>query len=388
MMMRFSKMMSDMSSNILAQLEERRRAILSAGGEVINLSAGTPDLAPDRHVMETLARESMNPENYRYAISDSPELLDAAAEWYARRYGVHLQREQITSLYGSQEGMAHIAFPLCDPGDLVLVPDPCYPVFAFGPTMRGCRLEYLPLRRENGFLIDFDAIDPAVAAAAQLLIVSYPNNPTTATAPPEFYERLIAFARQNDIIVLHDNAYSELVLDGAPGSSFLQFPGAEEVGIEFNSLSKSYNLTGMRMSFALGNREIIAQLRKLRSQIDYGPFPAVQKAAIAALSGPQDILERNRREYRLRRDALCSGLRRVGWQVPDCDGTMFTWFPLPGGRTDDTAFVLELLEKTGVIAVPGSSFGKAGEGFVRFALVQPVPVLERVVEKIAQSGML
>jgi len=338
--------------------------------------------------METLARECAKPENYRYAISDLPELTDAAVDWYRRRFGVGLDREQVTSLYGSQEGMAHIAFPLIDPGDVVLVPDPCYPVFAFGPKMAGAELRTMPLRRENGFLIDLDAIDPETARKARLMVVSYPNNPTTARANPDFYRQLVQFAKQHDIIVLHDNAYSELVLDGSPGISFLQTPGAAEVGIEFNSLSKSYNLTGMRISFALGNREIISQFRKLRSQIDYGPFPAIQKAAIAAISGPQDVLERNRAQYRLRRDALCRGLRQAGWQVPDCDSTMFTWFPLPGDKTDDVAFVFDLLERTGVICVPGSSFGEMGRGFVRFALVQPVPVLERVVEKIAASGIL
>jgi LL-diaminopimelate aminotransferase len=386
--MKLSNMMSGLSANILSRLEDRRREIVAAGGEVINLSAGTPDLPPAKHVMEALASAVMDPEQYKYAISDSPELLQAAADWYKRRYGVTVERDQITSLYGSQEGIAHVTFPLCDPGDVVLVPDPCYPIFSFGPTMRGARLEYIPLKRENGFLIDFDAIDPDLAREAKLIIVSYPNNPTTATASPAFYEKLIAFAKKYDIIVLHDNAYSELVLDGEPGRSFLSFPGAMDVGIEFNSLSKSYNLTGMRISFALGNREIIAALRKFRSQIDYGPFPAIQKAAIAALSGPQDILDSNRKEYKLRRDALCNGLRRIGWNVPDCDGTMFAWFPLPNGLTDDEKFVFDLLEQTGVIGVPGSSFGKAGEGFIRFALIQPVEVLERAVEKIAASGLV
>jgi len=386
--MKFSKLMADMSSNVLSVLEQRRREIVAAGGEVINLSAGTPDLPPDGFVMDTLSRECLNPENYKYAISDFPELLDAAAGWYRRRFDVALEREQITSLYGSQEGMAHIAFPLCDPGDVVLLPDPCYPVFAFGPKMAGMDLRMLPLRAENDFLIDFEAIDPALADKARMMIVSYPNNPTTATANPDFYERLVHFAKKHDIIVLHDSAYAELVLDGEPGGSFLQTKGAADVGIEFNSLSKSYNLTGMRLSFALGNREIIRQLCKLRSQIDYGPFPAIQKAAIAVLEGPQDILRRNRAEYRLRRDALCSGLRGIGWQVPDCGSTMFVWFPLPNGRTDDEAFVFELMEKTGVIGVPGSSFGEMGRGFIRFALIQPVEVLEQVVRKIAESGML
>lgn len=381
--MEFSNLMSQMSANILSTLEDRRRAIVAAGGEVINLSAGTPDLPPDKHVMEALSQAALNSENYKYAIKDSEELLETAAGWYDRRFGVELKKEQVASLYGSQEGMAHITFPLCNPGDVVLVPDPCYPVFFFGPWMRGCDIHYMPLCKENSYLIDFDAIDPALAAKAKLMVVSYPNNPTTARANPDFYERLVHFARKYDIIVLHDNAYSELVLEGEPGGSFLQTKGAMDVGLEFNSLSKSYNLTGMRMSFALGNKEIIGQLGKFRSQIDYGPFPAIQKAAIAALTGSQDILERNRVQYRLRRDALGNGLRKIGWQVPDGDSTMFTWYPIPEGYgDDDVRFVMEMLDKTGVIAVPGSSFGEAGKGYVRFALIQPVPVLEKVVGKI------
>lgn len=386
--MRLSNRMNAVTANILAELEQERREIVARGGSVINLSAGTPDLPPDRHVMEALSQAALDPQNYRYAISDSRELLEAAAGWYERRFGVSLEPSQVMSLYGSQEGMAHISFPVCDPGDIVLVTDPGYPVFRFGPFMAGAELATMPLRRENGFLIDLDGIDPALARKARMMIVSYPNNPCTARADHDFYERLVRFAKKYDIIVLHDNAYSELVLEGEPAGSFLQYPGAMDVGIEFNSLSKSYNLTGMRMSFALGNRDIIAGFRAFRSQIDYGPFPAIQKAAIAVLNGPQDILERNRREYRRRRDALCRGLRAVGWDVPDCDSTMFVWFPLPGGQTDDAAFVFELLRKTGVIGVPGSSFGEMGRGFVRFALIRPEEVLAEAAERIGKSGIL
>lgn len=380
--MEFSKIVSEMSPNILAKLEDRRREIVAAGGEVVNLSAGTPDLPPDKHVMEALSKASLLPDNYKYAIKDSPELLEAAADWYRRRFDVALESAQICSLYGSQEGMAHIAFPLCNPGDLVLIPNPCYPVFHVGPWMRGCNIQYMPMLPENQYLIDFDAISPTVAHQAKLMIVSYPNNPTTACANPDFYERLVHFAKQYDIVVLHDNAYCELVLEGQPGGSFLQTKGASAVGIEFNSLSKSYNLTGMRMSFALGNQAIITELGKLRSQIDYGPFPAIQTATIAVLNGPQDILDRNRAEYRLRRDALRDGLRRVGWNVPDCDSTMFTWYPIPEKWNNDVDFVWDMIDQTGVIAVPGTSFGTAGEGYVRFALIQPVPVLEQVAQKI------
>ncbi|MDR2932744.1 MAG: aminotransferase class I/II-fold pyridoxal phosphate-dependent enzyme [Oscillospiraceae bacterium] len=386
--MKLSERMAGIGPNILLELEDIKRARLTRGEPVINLSAGTPDLPPDNHVMTALSDACLDPENYKYAIADSPALTDAAVQWYARRFGVRLERDQVMSVYGSQEGIAHIGFPLCNPGDTVLVPDPGYPIFSFGPFLAGATLVRMPLREANGYLIDFDAIDPVVAHAAKFMIVSYPSNPCTARADAAFYERLVRFAKKYDIFVIHDNAYSELTLTGAPGMSFLQVEGAVDIGMEFNSLSKSYNLTGARISFALGNKDVIGAFRRFRSQIDYGPFPAVQKAAIAALSGPQDILERNRREYRARRDALSNGLREAGWPVPDCDSTMFTWYPLPPGYSDDVAFTFELLEKTGVICVPGSSFGEMGTGYVRFALVQPTSVLTQAVRFIAESGML
>lgn len=386
--MQIAKRMDAIAPNILSLLEDEKRKICAEGGTVINLSAGTPDLPPDKHVMEALSRESLDPENYKYAINDLPELTDAAIRWYGRRFGVALERDQVSSVYGSQEGIAHISFPLCDSGDTVLVPDPGYPIFQFGPFMAGALLVPMPLHREKGFLIDFDAIDPAVAADAKVMVVSYPSNPCTARADGDFYERLVHFAKKHDIFVIHDNAYSELVLEGDGGTSFLQTKGAMDVGIEFNSLSKSYNVTGMRMSFALGNRDVITALKKFRSQIDYGIFPALQKTAVAVLDGPQDILARNRAEYRRRRDALCAGLRQIGWQVPTCDSTMFTWFPLPPGHTDDVDFTFQLLAKTGVICVPGTSFGAMGQGFIRMALVQPVPVLEDAVRRICESGLI
>jgi LL-diaminopimelate aminotransferase len=386
--MQLAKRVQGGSANILADLEAICRQRLSGGKPVYNLSAGTPDLPPAKHVMQAMSEACLHPENYKYAISDFPELLEAAAHWYRSRFGVALTPGQITSVYGTQEGMAHIAFPLCNPGDVVLVPDPGYPVFRAGPLMAGAELATMPLHAEKGYLIDFDAISPALAHRARVMVVSYPNNPVTARATPEFYERLVHFAKQYDIFVIHDNAYCELVPEGKPGISFLAVKGAMDIGMEFNSLSKSYNLTGMRMSFALGKEEVISAFRTFRSAIDYGPFPASQKAAIAALTGPQDILAENRREYALRREALGSGLNSIGWRVPMGDATMFTWYPLPRGYTDDVAFTYKLLEETGVICVPGSSFGGMGKGYVRFALVLPPEKLRQAIASIAASGIL
>lgn len=386
--MKFADKMQVFDMNIFSKLEDKKAEIAKSGREVINLSVGTPDFKPDDHVIAALKEAAGVADNFKYSLADLPELIDAVIAWYARRYGVTLERDQVMSVYGTQEGMAHVALPICNPGDLVIAPDPCYPVFMFGPRMAEAEIYYTPLKKENGFLIDVDSIPQDVAQRAKMIVVSYPNNPVTALATFEFYEKLVAWAKKYDVVVVHDNAYSELVMDEEPGMSFLKVPGAMDVGIEFNSLSKSYNLTGLRISFAMGNTEIIRNFRCLRSQIDYGISFPVQKAAIAALNGPQDILERNRKGYRERRDALCGGLRSIGWDVPDSPGTMFVWAPLPSGYDKSFDFVLELMEKTGVICVPGESFGPAGEGFVRFALVESVPVIEKAVRLIAESGIV
>ncbi|WP_302760160.1 aminotransferase class I/II-fold pyridoxal phosphate-dependent enzyme [Christensenella hongkongensis] len=386
--MKFADKMQVFDMNIFSKLEDKKAEIAKSGREVINLSVVAVSLKKDDHVIAALKEAAGVADNFKYSLADLPELIDAVIAWYARRYGVTLERDQVMSVYGTQEGMAHVALPICNPGDLVIAPDPCYPVFMFGPRMAEAEIYYTPLKKENGFLIDFDSIPQDVAQRTKMIVVSYPNNPVTALATFEFYEKLVAWAKKYDVVVVHDNAYSELVMDEEPGMSFLKVPGAMDVGIEFNSLSKSYNLTGLRISFAMGNTEIIRNFRCLRSQIDYGISFPVQKAAIAALNGPQDILERNRKGYRERRDALCGGLRSIGWDVPDSPGTMFVWAPLPSGYDKSFDFVLELMEKTGVICVPGESFGPAGEGFVRFALVAGVPTIEKAVRLIAESGIV
>lgn len=387
--MKFSEKYGQFQANILMELDEAKRRLEQKGRRVINLSIGTPDLKPDDFVMEQVSKGFLDPENYKYGMTESPQLLEAVINWYRRRYNVALEAENITAVNGSQEGIAHIGFPLVNPGETALVPDPCYQIFGFGAGLSGAELYYMPLLKENQYIIDLEAIPEEVAEAAKIMIVSYPNNPTTAQADEDFYIRLIAFAKKHDIIVIHDNAYSELIYDGGKGMSFLQFPGAFDVGIEFNSLSKSYNLTGLRLSFALGNADIIKRFKAFRSQIDYGICMGIQNAAVAALNGPQDILDRNRAEYKKRRDTLHKKLNEVGWKVPPSDATMFTWYPIPEkfGK-DDTKFTFELLEKAGVLCVPGSSFGTHGRGFVRMALVQPCEVLEEAAENIRNSGIL
>lgn len=277
--MKFSKRMEHFGTGIFSILAEKKADRLSRGENVVDLSIGAPNIPPAPHIMEALAEAAREKENYLYAIRDTDELRTAAAAWYARRYGVTLDPgKEIVALMGSQEGLSHFALTIVDEGDTVLVPDPCYPVFADGPVLAGAKLHYMPQREENGYVIDLKEIPEDVARQAKLMVVSYPNNPTTVMAPDSFYEELIAFARKYDIIVLHDNAYSELVFDGAVCGSFLKFPGAKEVGVEFNSLSKTYGMAGARIGFCLGNADIVEQLTALKSNIDYGIFLPVQKA--------------------------------------------------------------------------------------------------------------
>lgn len=384
----FSDKAQTFQAGIFAVLNEKKEELIRRGRIVYNLSVGTPDFLPAPHVTEAVANAAKDPENYKYALTDRPFLLEAVRNFYRERFGVELAPEEIMSINGSQEGMAHIAWALCDPGDLVLAPNPGYPIFSIGPSLCGAQVETYPLYRENGFLPKLSDIPEETARKAKFMLVSYPLNPVCAAADDVFYRELIAFAKKYEVIILHDNAYSDIVYGGRKGKSFLSYEGAKEVGVELYSLSKSYNLTGARISFVVGNREIVDTFRAVRTQIDYGMFLPLQYGAAAALNGPKDGVKAQCLEYESRMKALCGGLRRIGWQVPDGEGTMFVWAPLPEGYENSEAFCVELMERSGVICVPGSSFGSLGEGFVRFALVQPVPVIEEIVEAIRKSGIL
>lgn len=384
----FSRRSQSIPEGIFSLLNTKKEELLKAGRTVYNFSVGTPDFQPPVHIMEAMQRACADPENYKYALTDRPELLEAVKGFYDRRFGVSLQTDQIMSLYGSQEGMAHIALVLCDPGDTVLVPDPGYPVFGVGPQLTGAECVTYPLYKENNFLPDFEDIPEKYAKAAKFMLISYPANPVCSVADDDFYERAIAFAKKYQIILLHDNAYADLVYGGKVGKSFLSYPGAMDVGIEFYSLSKSYNMTGMRISFAVGNRRIIEEFKKVRSQIDYGTFLPVQYAAIAALTGPQESVARQCRLYEERCQALCRGLTRIGWKVPDGQGTMFVWAPIPENYESSEKFAIDLMERAGVIVVPGTAFGRLGEGYVRMALVYPVEQIEAAVRAVEESGIL
>ena len=382
MQFHFSDKAESFQPNIFKILNDKKKEMLDAGKKVYNLSVGTPDFEPDKHVMEVVSQAALIPENYKYALEDSQEMINSVKRWYERRFNVELADDEIMSVAGTQEGMAHIGLAICNDGDIVLVPNPGYPIFEVGPYLNGAKIEYYNLNKEQNFIPDLDEIPEEIARKAKMMVVSYPLNPTCTCAPVEFYVKLVAFAKKYNILIINDNAYSEIIYDGGKGFSFLSVEGAMDVGIEFNSLSKSYNLTGLRISYALGNAQVIQKFKIIRSQFDYGISYLVQKAAIAALDGPQDILARNQKKYQDRRDALCGGFRKIGWNVPDSCGTMFVWAPLPSGYSSSEKFCMDLLENTGVICTPGNSFGSLGEGYVRFALVQPVETIQEFVEII------
>lgn len=383
----FSEMVNGFKTGIFATLNEKKEELIKEGRKVYNLSVGTPDFKPAPHVMKAMQDACKDPENYKYALADLPELLKAVQYRYEKRFGVRVETDEIMSVYGSQECMAHIGMVFCNPGDTILVPNPGYPMFEMSGIMAKANLEYYTIKEENGYLPDLDHIPEETLKRAKYMIVSYPLNPVCVCAPDEFYPKLIDFAKKNEIVILHDNAYSDIIYTRKQGRTFLSFEGAKEVGVEFYSLSKSYNLTGARISFVVGNREIIEKFRTLRSQIDYGIFLPIQYAAIAALTGPDDFIEEQRQQYEARNRALCGGLRKIGWNVPDSQGTMFVWAKIPEGYESSADFCIRLMERTGVIVTPGSAFGSEGEGYVRMALVVDEQMIAEIIRVLDESGI-
>ncbi|MBP3457689.1 MAG: aminotransferase class I/II-fold pyridoxal phosphate-dependent enzyme [Lachnospiraceae bacterium] len=386
--MEFADRMKGYEEGIFQVLNEMRLKKEQAGEKVYNFSVGTPDFQPAPHIIKAVSEAASKPENYKYSLGDMQELTKAVIDRYAARYGVKISDEEVTSVYGSQEGIAHICFALCNPGDVVLVPNPGYPVFTFGPSLAGAEIKTYDLIEEKGYLPDLSDIDEETAKAAKCIVVSYPLNPVCKCAPPSFYEELIAWAKKHDVIIIHDNAYSDIVYDGKVGGSFLAHEGAKDTGVEFYSLSKSYNYTGARMAFLAGNKEIVQTFKRMRSQIDYGTFYPVQFGAVAALTGPDSCVKEQCGKYEERRNALCDGFTQAGWKFERSEGTMFAWAKIPEGFEDDVEFVKTLFEKTGVLCTPGSSFGTLGKGHVRFALVLPVEVIGEAVKAVRNSDIL
>ena len=387
--MEFSHRLELFGPEIFAALNDKKVALEAQGRHLYNLSVGTPDFAPAPHIKQALIDAAQDDENWKYSLRDLPEMLQAVCAYYQRRFGVAgLTPDEVMSFSGSQDGIGHLGLALCNDGDVVLLPDPCYPVFMTGTMLGGAKPWYYRLTKENRFLPDVRAIPEEVARQAKLMLVSLPANPVGSVGTPELYAELVDFCRRYDILLVHDNAYSDIIFDGVHGGSIFNTPGAAECAVEFFSLSKSFNVTGARISFLVGRADVIAACKKLRTQIDFGMFIPIQKAAIAPLTGPLDSVRAQCAEYQRRRDALCGGLRGIGWDVPDSHGSMFVWAPVPAGYASSMDFCLQLIEKAGVICTPGSSFGPSGEGYVRFALTMPVQRIEQAVAAIAASGMI
>ena len=383
-----AKRLEHFQTGIFAELNDKKDEMEQQGKHIYNLSVGTPDFEPPKHIMDAVLEAASKPENYKYSLRDIPELLDAVSGYYKKRFGVDIAPDCITGVHGTQEGMGHVGMALLDEGDLVLLPNPGYPIFEAGSYLSGADMYFYDLKEENDFLPVLSDIPEEIAEKAKLMIVSYPYNPVCRTAPRSFYEELVAFAKKYNIFVIHDNAYSDIIYDGKVGESFLSVPGAMEIGAEFFSLSKSFNVTGARVSFFLGRKDAVDALKLLRSQFDFGTFLPIQYGAIAALNGSNEFVKKQCAEYQKRRDALCGGFRSIGWNVPDSQGTMFVWAPVPEGYASSREFCMTMVESAGVLCTPGDAFGTGGEGYVRFALVMPPEELAKVVQTVDESGIL
>ncbi|MFB6802975.1 LL-diaminopimelate aminotransferase [Peribacillus butanolivorans] len=370
------------TTGIFSELATRKQDAMKRGIDVIDLSVGSPDLPPPAFVVDTLVKYAQDTNSYGYTLKGTTEFHEAVCYFYRQRYGVELDSDkEVLQLMGSQDGLAHLATAMINPGDYVLVPDPGYPIYEASVKLAGGNIYPMPLTAENKFLPQLNQIPVEILNKTKMMIISYPGNPVTALADEAFFSEVISFAKKNEILVVHDFAYSELIFDDHPQISFMSIPGAKEVGIEFNSLSKTFNMAGCRIGYVVGNHDALHILGTLKSHIDYGVFYPIQKAAEMALTSNLSLLSDKVKEYEARRDALITGLAKGGWHVPKSSATMFIWAQIPAGwKSRDFAY--ELIEKAGVTVVPGDAFGEQGEGYVRMALVQPAERLTEAAEKI------
>jgi len=380
-MITYADRINSLPPYLFAAIDKAKAQIIKKGVDVINLGIGDPDMPTPPHIVEAMKKSLDNSARHRYPSYEGMlSFRNAAAQWYRKTMNVTLDPEdEVLTLIGSKEGIAHIPLAFLNPGDVSLVPDPGYPVYNIGSILASAKPFKMPLLAENEFLPDLDAIPKDIAKKAKLMFLNYPNNPTSAIASLKFFEEVVDYANENEIIVVHDDAYSEMTFDGYKAPSFLNVSGAKEVGIEMHSLSKTYNMTGWRLGFAVGNREILAGLGKVKTNVDSGAFESIQEAGIAALTGPQDCVRDMNKIYRERRDALLSGLMELGLDVKPPKATFYVWVHVNGKASD---FSTMLLEKAGIVATPGNGFGEYGEGYVRFALTQPVERIKEAVERM------
>jgi LL-diaminopimelate aminotransferase len=383
--MRLARRIEKIPPYLFTEISRKIAAKRAEGVDVVSFAIGDPDIPTPPHIMAELHRAADEPANHRYPESEGlPELRQTIADWYERRFGLSFDPEkEVQPLLGSKEGINNIALCLIDPGDVALVPDPGYPVYTTGALFAGGEVHYMPLREEYGFLPDFSEIPEDTARRARILWLNYPNNPTAAVADLDFYEEAVRFAKQYDIAVCHDGPYSEVAYDGYKPVSFLQADGARDVGIEFHSLSKSYNMTGWRIGMAVGNPDLINALMRVKSNIDSGIPQAIQLMAIAALNGPQDCIAEHNAIYQRRRDRLVEALRAAGMRVEPPKGSLYVWAHVPDGFTS-AEFAGRLIDEIGVVVTPGTGYGKQGEGYVRLSITTPDDRVEEGARRLLE----
>ncbi len=383
--MRLARRLESLRVNVFADMDRAKQS--AATGELIDLSLGSSDLPTADFVLEKIAASLTNPTSHGYLLfQGTRDFRQCAAEWYTAKYGVPIDPEtEVLPLIGSQEGTAHLPLAVLDPGDFALLLDPGYPSHYGGVHLAGAQVYPMGLSAEQGFLPVFEDIPASVLAQARMMVLSYPHNPTAATATQEFFQRAVEFCRHHNLVLVHDFPYCDLVFSGAAAPSVLQADPGKTTSVELFTLSKSYNMGGFRLGFAIGNAELILALRQIKAVVDFNQYRGILQGGIAALQGPQSTVQDTVNTYRQRRDAFVGALARIGWQVPLPAATMYIWAPLPDPWTKDSVgFCLRLVEETGVVASPGAGFGKRGEGYVRFALVHSPEILEQAVGRIAK----
>ncbi|MGD9142636.1 MAG: LL-diaminopimelate aminotransferase [Dehalococcoidia bacterium] len=381
--MQIAKRISELQPYLFVEIRRKIAEKRAKGEEVISFAIGDPDIPTPPHIIERLCREAQEPANHRYPESAGlPELSKTIAKWYQSRFDISLDTDEVLPLIGAKEGIAHIAFCFINPGDIALVTDPCYPVYPIGTSLAGGEVHYLPINEKNNYLPDLNSVPQDVLKKAKMLWINYPNNPTAAVADLDFYNRVVEFAKRNDIIVCHDGPYTEVAYDGYQPVSFFQAEGARDVGVEFHSLSKTYNMTGWRIGMVVGNAGIVKALRTLKSNLDSGIPQAIQYMAIEALSGPQDCIAEHNAIYQRRRDLVVEVLENIGLEVKTPKASLYVWAKVPEGY-NSVDFTADLLDQVNVAVTPGTGYGKGGEGYVRLSLTVPDAALVKGLSRLS-----
>ncbi|MFW6149345.1 MAG: LL-diaminopimelate aminotransferase [Atribacterota bacterium] len=384
--MRIAQRIQKVPPYLFAEIDKKKEAAIEKGVDIINLGIGDPDQPTPAHIINQLTKSARDPKTHDYPpYEGTKEFRSAVSDWYLKRFGVNLDpQKEVISLIGSKEGIAHVFLAFIDPGDISLIPDPAYPVYKTGTLFANGEPYYMPLLEENGYLPDLDKIDEKIARKAKLIFLNYPNNPTGAIANKEYFKEVVDFAKKYDLLICHDFAYSELAYDGYQAPSFLEIDGARDVCLEFHSLSKTYNMTGWRIGFAVGSSEAVSALSIIKTNVDSGIFKAIQEAGITALSGPQDHIPRLINMYTERRDVVVDGLNQLGWNIKPPKATFYVWVPTPNSM-NAIDFSNHILDKTGIIVTPGIGYGQYGEGYVRIALTVDVPRLEEAISRLKKA---